>query len=1252
MAASETPEARELSLVGKVELRIALTDSDKKLESILNTYLPPLLLKLASEHTNVRNKVISICQHINTRIKAPRIRLPVASLLKQYKENTNALVRHFDILYIQQGLDRLAVPERLDLLSPLIVGIQRNFYESPRHTASLFNLLLKVLHSLPLPPRGSADDINLRQHLGLVENIEDAHFVASCIGMLVLFVPSQSRQRLPGLDAEAYSFLQLYDRKDTWQPGVAGGLALVETKVVAIKFLASGAFTDTERFFPALFASSDPNSRLSDIGDDMMKRAVSAVSLEDDKILNQLFQIYLGTRGDNGSLPARAPLQIKILGLLCKSKRATSFTSQNIQIVKEGLTLHDQEDQYSSAAVIQGLEASKLRTQIFSYANWLARMSDSADISIIASSLVVQLRTYIESQGWPAYRGETNGQGSHEISLRSLGYESIGVLAKADPGKLVMDEQLDLLRWLFDSLAADSAGRDVGLSIEQALSSVLGAFGGEISEEIESSLEGLLLHNMQRQPGDMEGSETKIVRSTQFTAVRFANRCLPFKNTKARWMNVLAMGASTDKRREMIEEGSKGLDPYWYRMLNPAILEVIEGRKSKFSKYDFPGFFDVLEAFFGKDSVWNTNRPQTDPLPMDSAYGPALMFCRNVLLFEALNSDAPVVDVEWERQLGVLVTDNEQTQQKVKAYLQTMVGYGASTNLTQFFRAALRGMLVSDSKTAISCATCFLQLCSLSPNSIVGELARHVQSLRGPIMSNEKSLRERSSRIFGILGSHEKCPQGILQQAINEMMTQCEAWKEAIGSQFTQIHGSMIAIAYYWSRKAFRIHTTDPLKDHTDLETFKILILGILDSSHDKTLVDGAIVSVGELSLSGIIVPQSLASPYNVSAMIGKLSEHAEKGNESAVKALGYFAMQCKEDLAEEAVFSQIIAALLKLHNVRDPTIHFAVGEAFSCAAAGWRSKSLVAAWDIEGDPPPSAPRNMALSTILDRIVEESKTTKPALRQASVIWLLCLVQYCGHLLPIQARLRDCQVAFKGFLADRDTLNQETASRGLSLVYEKGDRELKDDLIRDLVGSFTGSTPNMSGTISSETQLFEPGALPTGDGSITTYKDIMSLAAEVGNPSLVYKFMSLAANNAVWSSRAAFGRFGLSTIFSDSTVDGYLAQNPRLYPALFRYRFDPNTNVRNSMNEIWAALVPEPTATIDEYFDAIMRDLLKNILGKEWRTRQACCAAIADLVQSRPSAKYEKYVEEIWTLTFKVSALASRLVVLRKYLTTI
>ena len=139
------------------------------------------------------------------------------------------------------------------------------------------------------------------------------------------------------------------------------------------------------------------------------------------------------------------------------------------------------------------------------------------------------------------------------------------------------------------------------------------------------------------------------------------------------------------------------------------------------------------------------------------------------------------------------------------------------------------------------------------------------------------------------------------------------------------------------------------------------------------------------------------------------------------------------------------------------------------------------------------------------------------------------------------------------------LVQEAAANGLCLVYGMANRDLKDDLVRDLIASFSENKSSLAGTVSEDTQLFDEGDLPTKDGSeLSTYGDILNLASEVGDPSLVYRFMSMASNSAIWSSRAAFGKFGLSQILSDSSADGYLAQNPKLFPALYRYMFDPNS----------------------------------------------------------------------------------------------
>lgn len=60
----------DIALLNKVELRFAVTKNEEKFSSLLNSLLPPLLLKLASPHANVREKVVEICQHINLRIKS------------------------------------------------------------------------------------------------------------------------------------------------------------------------------------------------------------------------------------------------------------------------------------------------------------------------------------------------------------------------------------------------------------------------------------------------------------------------------------------------------------------------------------------------------------------------------------------------------------------------------------------------------------------------------------------------------------------------------------------------------------------------------------------------------------------------------------------------------------------------------------------------------------------------------------------------------------------------------------------------------------------------------------------------------------------------------------------------------------------------------------------------------------------------------------------------------------------------------
>lgn len=337
MASDQNPAQRELALVGKVEMRIALADTDAKLTTTLNTYLAPLLLKLASEHAEVRNKVISICQHVNTRIKPVSILLPVAALIQQFKDQQTPLVRHFDLLYIQQGIDRLSTAQK----SALIPIVMSGFSSAGSHASQIFNLLLRLLEHFTLPPRGSKEDVELRASTNLSE--QDATILAEWLGKLILFGPGKIiTQAQPGLSADDVAFLSFGARPDAWLPS-KGGLNILRTKILAARLLSSGLFTEHQRFLPALFASADAASTISDVGDDMLKRATPVVDLEEPRLVRMLFDLYLGL---NGRPPVSVPLRIKILALLLKSVASTSYTDEIIKLCDDGTVpaAHDGED--------------------------------------------------------------------------------------------------------------------------------------------------------------------------------------------------------------------------------------------------------------------------------------------------------------------------------------------------------------------------------------------------------------------------------------------------------------------------------------------------------------------------------------------------------------------------------------------------------------------------------------------------------------------------------------------------------------------------------------------------------------------------------------------------------------------------------------------------------------------------------------------------------------------------------------------
>ena len=1174
-------EEREILLVGKLELRIALADTDQKLEAILNTYLPALLLKLAS-NIRVRNKVIEICQHVNTRTKSSAITLPVATLYKQFKENDNALVRHFDMLYIQRGIDRIPVSDRVILLRQLLKDVSQFQYD--KQAPSLFQLLLQLLPLWDLPERGSQEDSTLRTDLGLLQ--DSATHLASTLVKFLLF---ETNGRSQGLHQRDVDFFDFTKEHAAWEQQ-----RIVQVKVSAAKLLASGAFTPAERMLAAVVLSVDANATLSNIGDAMFKQ--SDFNLEDPSTISELFRLYWNSR---------PKMQIRILTLLSKSKEASSRTVDILRILDSQL--------FSSDGIQPaGLEGAKLRAQIFRFVAWVVRIGQQELLLTIAPKAVRSLKEFIESQGWPSSTDSGVSLSQLELDLRGQAYETIGLLlpmVNTAPG-------LEMVKWLFTALRCDNSSNQIFVSIEQALGKLINRLAQKLDSDSMDALRPLLLWNMQAevgQPDDDFGYTTK--RSVRYATVRFANRCLPFSDVDGRWIDVMAVGAGSGDRSELLEEGQKGLDPYWYRMLSP-LNDAIGTSADTKDQYRLPALNKIIAAFF--DHPRRAAQLRDPSGRFSHALAPTITFLRNLLVSDALSASARdqlTLQPDWDRSVDVLIATDRAARSAVQSSLRSM----DSLVPTVLIEAAFDGLPTKSSRITEHLAD-FSALCS---DKILAKFTNYTDRLQEAVLSTNQAMQANSTKVLGILLSHPSFPLSDRQERLSTLLRTISSWNTAIGQDAVKTNGYILLFVMSESKLLLRRR---PVTDPEMLKDFVAKLYEILQDGRDQSLRDSAAKAVGQLSLCGTASSDFFSGKDFVETLV----VDARKEREEAIAALGrhiHHLLLSKSDSVKKA-----LERVYALHDIRKPETQFAVGAALSVALGGWLSNATMAEFDVDAEPPASEPDRKFFLEVMDKLIQDCKASKPSLKKASAIWLLSIIQYCRECDVVQSRLRECQAVFSRLLTDRDEVVQETGSRGLGLVFEMGDAEMRDDLVRDLVQSFTANVVKRGGSVEEDTELFEPGALPTGDGSVTTYKDIMNLAAEVGEPSLVYRFMNLAANNAIWSSRAAFGRFGLSNVLADSS---YLAQNKKFYPKLYRYRFDPNPNVQRAMNDIWNAVVKDSGAVLNENFRIILEDLLKSIVGKEWRVRQASCDALADLLQGRDVDRYEQNLDEIWSLSFKV-----------------
>ncbi|SPN96704.1 related to ECM29 protein [Cephalotrichum gorgonifer] len=1204
---ADTPEKRELDLVDKVDFRILeVANNERKLEALLSRYLAPVILKAGSEHASVRNKVIAILKRVNTFVQPPGVVLPVGALIDQFKSNSSPVVKQFDLVFIHHSLPRMDIDDKRDLFKKVTKDISHGDPGAQSAGDSgLFDVFLRLLTIADIPPRGTKPDLALRETLGMSDS--DGEFLSRWLGKILLLKPAGSNataQTLRDANADAgFSPVALDFLVPIHKQVSPALLALPDLKVRAANFLSSGAFKDIERFIPALHAASATDSRVSEVGTELLKR--TTVDLEDPVLVRSLFEAHsrLGPR-----------YRTRILGLLCKSSVSTTMTKEIYDATTRDFAPVQEETTQNAPATNRrqgSLERTKLHTALFQYLRFAATVGPTKGDFDVAFKLTERMRGYIQDQGWPVAE-RTSGD---DVALRSLAYELVGILGKVS--KVNVQQRTELMAWIFRS-AAEDPSTEVVVNIDGALSSLMGMFPRPNDDEPSFTflpIRSLLLAHM------VAEIQLPRVRSTRLAAVKWANNILPFSSIHGRWIDILAVGGRPDERSDVVEEGQKGLDPWSYYAHSDA------------KNIPLPDWQEMLTNYFEKSAL--ENRPVTDDAVMTlqgavnywgeraRALPVALGYCKQMMFLAAVK-DFPMAP-DWSRNLHNLIKTDLKTRAQIREYL---AGLPDPDGHNMFFlKTSIDGMLFGNESIVEDCARCLVEVAALSPRSAIAYLADLPLQLMPAVKSNKKEVRVLAAEAFGILAAHPANSDAKVSRfaaALEEVIGDCE---NKVGAELNAAEGAILAFAHLCSRCVF--YGRSPPAGVT--YPLGLLVKERIPPSLQETLLD----AFGQLWAAGLGVSGTeQGGDVSVKTCTEALLALAKKGNEKAIASLGKLAISIGDDEDHEDWGEGSVGAILKglfeLHEIKQAEVHFTIGEAIASTVARWDADCVKLGLNVDATSGKfQKPKRAALITaVLNKLFEDCKGTKPSLLKASGIWLFCIVQYCSHLDEVKSRLREMQAAFMRLLHTRDELTQETASRGLSLVYEKGDESIRGQLTSDLVSAFTGTGQRLK--VDEDTELFDAGALPTGDGkSVTSYKDIVSLASEVGDQTLVYKFMSLASNAAMWTTRSAFGRFGLSSILSESEVD------PKIYPKLYRYRFDPNPNVQRSMEDIWKSLVKDPNAVIETHFDAIMEDLLKSALGREWRMREASCGAIADLVHGRPFPRYEKYYTEMWAVALKL-----------------
>ncbi|KAI9097418.1 proteasome stabiliser-domain-containing protein [Phlyctochytrium arcticum] len=1194
---------KELALLENVELRFAVADNDARFETTLETFLVPVINKLNSQHEVVRNKVMGICSHVSKRLKSnPNLKMPTEALVKVFAaDGASQMVQSFALIYIEMAFARAEAAEKMKLCPLLTKGIAKRV---PAQQVIIFQIVLPVLANYKEPnfrdPKAPAPP---KDPFGWEQSPDDLKFLLDKFLDVVLYNPPPVKKKdepevalplpPPGMSKNAVDFIT-NSGKAPWtkSPPQLRALKLGLVNLLSRSGVVPASLLVLEKFKIYLVLASGSNHEMIDAGEDGMKRHVKP-DFEDEKTVRALYALYQGggTAINSGSfrMPASPGLKIKVITFLLRSVRATNVFPNILQVGFDAI--------YGDNTI------PKLRAIGISFVQWIARMSEPACLKPIAPVLLSGILRFISEQE------PTNTQDS-ETSLRGFAYEAVGLLSKKAPE--VFDTAI--LFSFFKALSVEP--RNVRISVQAALSDMASTYKDIAKGPERQKFEELLLENI-----------AKNEPQARHASLKYANTIFPSNYPLRMYLCLIGF---VDEKPEVREEAKRGLS---------LPLPPTHGEDLVAWRQQLPPFREMAELLLKNSNVTDTVMIKPAGAAMVGSYTAdmydnSLRYLRKLLVLradpEALPELSNVVD------MGSLEAHTcEALAKHLHENLSGAEGAAAIKPYLTFIKIPLKEPDSHDSLLQSIAAGNLLELISFSPSSLAASYMPRLDWLKSFIWSSKAETRISMANILAIVATavlERGDPEHRLEGVAKELLKPATEVNKQKQQDFR--HGSVVGLGYLIGHTFLRYNTIKGyISDETLKETFTRIKAGL--ESDTGLELGGAAQALAEMGRYAALQTDAEFIDF----MMEKLKHHIKNSKDAKLQEqliiyLGQIAIGTQSLIQPTLDFLYSLATIF----TKQVEIHFTVGEAITSVICGFEATNMrqyLDIADVKADKLPR-PTNELTSASLNHILKELQpANKPIARKNAAIWLLSLIKFGKSHAIIKTNGIRIQNAFSGLLNDRDDFTQEIASKGMSLVFEIGDESGRSELVESLVSTLMEGKKIAPQSVSGETQLFHEnalGAAPGGGEVGGTYQSILSLASDLNQPDLVYRFMSLASHNALWNSRRG-ASLGFSVIAQQASAE-LQPHLPKLVPKLYRFQFDPNPKVADSMQNIWKTLIKEPSKTIDEYFGLIVADTLSGLSDRQWRVREASAAALGDLVHGKDMEQIHPYIEDMWTMMFR------------------